>query len=368
MLKNYLRLLTKDYPSTRQLGDLSESLNNLLSFKTVPIKAAVIERASLAIQSIYKAAHSKAYLEELKNTLIASDQELFRARAQPSSALMAYDFHYSEELDKLSLIEINTNASAFLISEILYRVDGGAKMNWESARQDLFNSFSNEAAFWQKNLKSVALIDANCVKQKMFIEFLMYKDFFKNHNVDCEILDFDQLTDPDTYDLIYNRYTDFTFMLPESKALREAYLNGTAIFSPHPSEYLRLSDKRALSLLAKHIASDVFLQSVLFQNVTDWDALWDARKKYVFKPQRSHGAKAVYRGESISRKKFEEIQKLDFLAQEYAPPGEIDGFKFDLRFFVYKDTLQLVVARLYKGQVLNFSSPGGGLAAIEVVY
>ena len=44
-----------------------------------------------------------------------------------------------------------------------------------------------------------------------------------------------------------------------------------------------------------------------------------------------------------------------------------EEYKFDLRFYVYRDALQLMVARVYQGQVTNLRTPGGGFAAVRVV-
>jgi len=53
------------------------------------------------------------------------------------------------------------------------------------------------------------------------------------------------------------------------------------------------------------------------------------------------------------------------------PTGDVDSYlenwKFDVRFFVYRDQIQLAVARVYQGQVTNFSSRYGGLTAIDFV-
>ena len=49
-------------------------------------------------------------------------------------------------------------------------------------------------------------------------------------------------------------------------------------------------------------------------------------------------------------------------------PRAVDGveqdFKVDLRNYVYRGAVQLVSARLYRGQTTNFRTPGGGFAAV----
>ena len=63
----------------------------------------------------------------------------------------------------------------------------------------------------------------------------------------------------------------------------------------------------------------------------------------------------------------------DILIQKYMPAQRIpiadprsvlQNWKFDLRFFVYGEEVQLAAARAYQGQVTNFASPMGGFALI----
>jgi hypothetical protein len=64
-----------------------------------------------------------------------------------------------------------------------------------------------------------------------------------------------------------------------------------------------------------------------------------------------------------------------FVAQEFAPPAEVDvlqdgqnlKMKYDLRCYTYKDELQLVIARLYQGQTTNLKTVGGGFAIVDFI-
>ena len=73
----------------------------------------------------------------------------------------------------------------------------------------------------------------------------------------------------------------------------------------------------------------------------------------------------------ISRGAFQALLDQDVLIQEFvpAPTVRIDGteFKFDLRFFAYRDEVRLAIARLYQGQMTNATTPGGGVTSIEWV-
>jgi hypothetical protein len=106
------------------------------------------------------------------------------------------------------------------------------------------------------------------------------------------------------------------------------------------------------------------------------DELWSKRRSLFFKPKHAFGGKSVYRGESVSRKVFDRLMHEDILVQKFVPaspvpdvaPGDpLEHWKFDVRFYVYRDRIQQAVARLYQGQVTNFHSPLGGFTRIDFV-
>jgi hypothetical protein len=101
----------------------------------------------------------------------------------------------------------------------------------------------------------------------------------------------------------------------------------------------------------------------------DPEQLWKERKGLIFKPKTSHGGKGVYRGSSVSRGAFQSVIETGALAQDFVPAptmklGE-EEFKYDLRFFAYKDRINIACARLYQGQMTNATTPGGGVAAVS---
>jgi hypothetical protein len=63
-----------------------------------------------------------------------------------------------------------------------------------------------------------------------------------------------------------------------------------------------------------------------------------------------------------------------YLAQRRVEPGivaveTIDGprsMRFDVRAYAYRDQVLLLGARVYRGQVTNLRTPGGGFSAICV--
>ncbi|HPI39612.1 MAG TPA: hypothetical protein PLJ21_02335, partial [Pseudobdellovibrionaceae bacterium] len=105
-------------------------------------------------------------------------------------------------------------------------------------------------------------------------------------------------------------------------------------------------------------------------NPTTQEELWAQRKKFFFKPMNSYGSKSAYSGNGISSIKFQHLALENTLAQEFSPPGrQMHGdqeFKYDLRFYAYEDQVQLVMGRLYQGQLTNFKTPLGGWACINI--
>jgi hypothetical protein len=72
----------------------------------------------------------------------------------------------------------------------------------------------------------------------------------------------------------------------------------------------------------------------------------------------------------MSRGTFASILAGDYLAQEMVPPPVVqyegeEEMKYDLRFYAYRDRVQLACARLYRGQMTNSQSLGGGIAPIR---
>ena len=101
-----------------------------------------------------------------------------------------------------------------------------------------------------------------------------------------------------------------------------------------------------------------------------------------FKPKSSFGGKGVYKGASITTKVFDSFFGQHFLAQQLAPPAEIEiavetvkdnkpvkeiqKMKYDLRCYTYNQHLQLIIARVYQGQTTNLRTVGGGFAIVEI--
>jgi len=101
------------------------------------------------------------------------------------------------------------------------------------------------------------------------------------------------------------------------------------------------------------------------------DRIWAERKRWVFKPAARHGGKGVVLGKAMSRRRFAALNPEDTIIQRYVPPSEVtlagERFKLDVRLYAQGDRLIAVAARVWRGQVTNFRTPGSGWAPLDVV-
>lgn len=356
--KSLLKTLRDNYPHAGQRSDVQKSCLQLCSEQKLILKASVIQRVKEAVQDLYDFSRTEAYQETLLNSLPPEESEILNANISNSSVLMAYDFHYDPESDQLSLIEINTNASGFLFADLAYQTHGIEA--WTDSRSRLLESFQEDGLN-----DRVSIVDESPEAQKMFPEFLLYQEWFQQNDIQATIVD---TKTPDWSDhlenFVYNRFNDFVLVSPESCGFRKKYLSKSIVLSPNPKEFILLADKLRLLEFTKANVSDVLIPILEFSDFESPSEIWSKRKKYFFKPKRLFGGKAVFKGASISRKRFDTLVFQDYLAQEIRPAGLYNGFKFDMRFFTYKSQIQMGVARFYKGQLLNFDDPDGGLAPI----
>lgn len=312
------------------------------------------------------------------------------------SVLMSYDFHFDPDNYKLHLIEINTNAGQSLIVDLIAKTHQNPSLN---AVSNILHSFIKEFELYSNEkpdgatLRTIAIIDEDVRHQKAYCEFLMFKKIFEDAGYLCIVDNFENFRFDSALkrflhhsgteiDLVYNRYCDFLLERPESQHLRQAYLTKSVCFTPNPHEYLLMADKIKMTYwstpdwwqkidLANPAAYEIIgcvprtykldpLQLSHFRNT---------KRGFFFKAARAHGGKSAYRGGGITHKKLEELARSGLaVAQSLVKPAELELeaglFKCDLRFFVYQNQIQLVGARLYKGQVTNFSFAGGGWASV----
>ena len=328
------------------------------------------------------------------------------ARHDPGNVgvFLGYDFHL--DADGPRLIEINTNAGGGLLNARLLDAQlaccpeaEGRSADRHHVEERFIAMFSDEWRLVRGDapLRCVAIVDEAPMTQYLAPEFVLFRQLFEAYGLNAlivapEDLVFDGKTlryEGRAVDLVYNRLTDFSLAGEQCAALRAAYLANAAVVTPHPRAHALYADKRNLCLL-----SDAdWLQSVgladderrlLLNGVPETlevtpanaDTFWTTRKQWFFKPVAGFGSRGAYRGSKLTKRVFEDIAQGGFIAQAMVAPSErgvrIDGvehrLKLDLRNFAYRDTVQLVSARLYQGQATNFRTRGGGFAAVFAVH
>jgi hypothetical protein len=168
--------------------------------------------------------------------------------------------------------------------------------------------------------------------------------------------------------------------------LRNAYLAGQVVLTPHPRAHALYADKRNLALLGDRSflatcgigAADIdalanAVPRTRRVDADNRDALWAERRHLFFKPAGGHGGKAGYRGDKITRRAWDDVAAGDYVAQdlvrpsERAGPGDDGAFKLDLRAYAYEGRVLLHAARTWRGQVTNFRTAGGGFAPVLAV-
>ena len=105
------------------------------------------------------------------------------------------------------------------------------------------------------------------------------------------------------------------------------------------------------------------------------DALWAGRKQLFFKPNWGFGSRGTYKGAKLTKKTWARLVGESYIAQQLVPPserlvvehGNEQTMKLDVRCFTFGGELQLLGARLYRGQTTNLRTAGGGLATVFTV-
>lgn len=318
-------------------------------------------------------------------------------------AFLGYDFHLAAEGPRL--IEINTNAGGGMLCAQLMRAqrnccdEAPPAVAHDAAPEDQFLAmFLNEWRLMRGDapLLTLAIVDENPGTQFLYPEFRLFARFFSAHGIDACIAAPSELEFREgalwrhgqRIDMVYNRLTDFALAAPPQATLREAWLTDAAVITPHPAAYSRYADKRNLTLLSDS-------QALRDLGAPDWairclrdavpptrkveakdaERLWSQRRELFFKPVTGYGSRAAYRGDKLTRRVFDFILQGDYVAQQRVEPSErlltvdeeTQAFKLDLRAYAYAGAVQLLAARLYRGQTTNFRTPGGGFAPVFTV-
>jgi hypothetical protein len=385
MNNKYFDVIKNRFPS---LADSTRELisDKLISPYVVRIHKKYLDEAKAVVANLYQLRENPNYLRGVQSKA----PELAQWDPKNKSICMSYDFHLDSQ-DRLKLIEVNTNAAFLLMGYFLYDLHQLPRPVSSFDLNTFNDSCREEARLSGNKLNSVAIVDEAPSSQRLFIEFLLYEQLFKELGYTAHIADPAELSFSGealqgangSIDFVYNRTTDFYFDQPNMVALKQAYLKKAITLSPNPHEYALLADKHRLIEWSLNLKEDTSFSELkaIAHNLLEADyvldrnsdELWAKKKKVFFKPLTSFGSKGTYRGEGISRPYFDQLINKDYIAQEYCPPREhlfeATGFpttklKFDLRFYAYKDQLQMVVARLYQGQVTNLKTTHGGFAPV----
>ena len=151
-----------------------------------------------------------------------------------NSVLNCLDFHYSS--NTLKIIEANTNSSGYLVTHLLSQSIEEALKYEKSIYQSFLDVFDS------KKPEPLFIIDENPKKEKMYPEFLMFKDFFKRQGLDHVYIVKTSELPLDKNSFVYNRDTDFHF--DKNPNLLKAFNDGSIKLSTSPLTYDRLASKK----------------------------------------------------------------------------------------------------------------------------
>ncbi len=383
-------------------ADLLATRPHLFSDSMVFVSEAHLLRMAKTVAALERVVALPAYRERV----LAHAPPVARHSPGAAGVFLGYDFHLGP--DGPWLIEINSNAGGALLNACLLRAQRAC---CEPVARMMPAALPDEAAFvamfreeWRlagrdsrlRPLARIAIVDSLPAEQYLAPEFELFRQLFEANGIAAMIADPAELSFDgerlvcrgQAVDLVYNRLTDFALDEPPQAMLRAAYLADAVVLTPHPQAHALFADKRNLvalgddAWLARIGVDDddrQFLASSIprTEEVTPEraEAFWTGRKRWFFKPAAGFGSRATYRGDKMTRRVFAEISRGGYVAQAVVAPSErrllIDGveqdFKLDLRNYVYRGVVQLVSARLYRGQTTNFRTPGGGFAAVVPV-
>lgn len=396
------RQLETDASLSGMAQDIARTRPHLFSSTVVFLAQPVVDQMRLAVQALERVMAQPAYQAQA----LARAPAMARHDFGPLGMFMGYDFHLGAQGSRL--IEVNTNAGGALLNAALARAQQSCceAMNWAfqpdptlaGLEETFFEMFAGE---WRRQrgdtpMGLVAIVDDDPAAQYLAPEFELCRQMLKQRGLDARIVapealewrDGQLLADGIVVGMVYNRLTDFYLAEPAHGALKSAYEAGAVVMSPHPRAHALHAEKRNLvalsdtALLASWGVSEAdraLLAAVVPPTVQVTpersDELWAQRRQWFFKPESGYGGKAVYRGDKLTRRVWQDITAGGFVAQAMVPPSErlieVDGvqtdLKFDIRAYAYAGQVQLLAARMYTGQTTNFRTPGGGFAPVVVV-
>lgn len=378
---------------------LQQSHPHLFADSPVFVSPGQVGEMRAIIDAVESVVARDAYREQVLEWLpdVASHDQGARG------VFFGYDFHLTT--DGPRLIEINTNAGgAMLLLHVAAAQQAccDAVENFVVGRADLADvehTFVEmfrrefEAVAHDRALERIAIVDEDPDEQFLSPEFTLFRQVFSRHGIDAVVAAPEQFSakngvlriDGEPVDLVYNRLTDFYLQSDDCKALRAAYERDQAVITPSPIGHALYANKRNLTLLSSRdwledagvddetiMTLEAGIPATRRVTRESADVLWNRRKALFFKPARGFGSRGAYKGAKLTRRTWERIIDEDYVAQELVPPSErlvVAGgaqrsLKLDVRCFTYRGEIQLLGARLYRGQATNLRTAGGGLATV----
>lgn len=362
------------------------------------------EGALEPIERLVAAVHRVTKIPQFLERTLALSPASARIDQGTRGILHGFDFHLSPEGPRL--IEINTNAGGALLNAALASAQGsccdavrpllasaGTAVELERALVAGFIAEYAQARGPEATLRTVAIVDDAPQTQFLFAEFVLFEKLFRSHGIEATIADPRELVHEHgglwlrgtRIDLVYNRLTDFYLEGESVEALRLAHAENHVVLTPHPRAHALLANKRHLALFSNERElrelgvpeADIrtLIELVPKAEVVCGaarDRLFSERKRLFFKPLTGYASKAAYRGDKLTRGKFETLFETPYLAQHLVPPservvrvgGKLEKLKLDIRAYVVDERVVLLGARLYQGQTTNFRTPGGGFATV----
>ncbi len=374
-------------------GTIVPDFHENISEALVEIPASALKRMVKLVRFLDRLSGNECYRKQIYPEV----PETARFDPGHQAVMMCYDFHLAGDMPRL--IEVNTNAGGSLLAYLSHHPSLPIRPESFSPKMKarLLTTFATEMRQFSGGSKArpehIVIVDEEPTRQYLYPEMLAFADLFKDWGIPAQIAALEELQageegvslNGQPVDLVYNRHCDFYLQSDAMAGLRRAYLAGQVCLTPNPHMYGLLADKRRLILWADPIKRAPFLASdrdaelldatlptVNLLSDLDLQRTWSARKQLVFKPVDSFGSRGVLLGGKISRKRFDELPPATTLVQELVPPSvtEVPNFeamKTDLRLYAYRDQVLGVTARLYRGQVTNLRTPGGGFARVKVI-
>jgi len=198
-----LEHLQTKFPALKDASLADLISENLFADHVLQLPKDIAAQAEAFAAACFELRHNSNYQQHM------STESQARRLKDPGNDAIAtsYDFHVDAS-GVLKLIEINTNASFLALGDELYEALALPRPFADHSNAELKKCFEKEFELCGLNgPMRVAIVDEKPLEQRLYIEFLVYRELMKTWGLDVRILDTaDDLTDRN---FIYNRDTDF---------------------------------------------------------------------------------------------------------------------------------------------------------------